>query len=347
GAVDPFFARHIAAWAATSYLGGTRRDPRSGMTPIISSHVRKLGDLFTLPPSLLRVADWKARASGDPQLHVDEALNDQRVLQDLLDDEFKRQHDAAEVDAAAVDNLDGALDLTLGHNADRTAPPDALPDLPPISSGYVYTVAASAAAPAEEVLEDWWFERCEAGDRPPERAAPLGESELDVSTIVGEELLSPELLRSSESNTSVSLFREEAEPVAARMEGAVDADAEAEAEEKLRTRRLKARERREKNRLCAQRSNRRAKAVRDGLKADLRSCREKLEVLRAKEMALRQMNLELRRSFAEPLANRKDVSSSYVQVRNELIKRSAVFKAWTSTFHCQLYCEAGEQGRCV
>ena len=300
GAVDPLFVHHVATWAATSYLAGARRDPRSGMTPIISSHVRKLGDLFTLSPSLLRRADRKPRAPGDAHLHVDDGLNDQRVLQYLLDDEFKRQHDAAEEDAAAVHSLDGALDLTLNHNADRTAAPDAVPDVPPISSGYVYTVAPSAAAPAEEGLEDWWAARCEARERAPERAPPLGESELDASTtVVWEGLLSPELGRSSESNASMSVFREEAPPVAARMESVVDAAAEAEAEEKLRARRLKARERREKNRLCAQRSNRRAKAERDGLKAELRSWREKLELLRAKEMALRQMNLELRRSFAE------------------------------------------------
>ena len=162
------------------------------------------------------------------------------------------------------------------------------------------TVAPSAAAPAEEGLGDWWAARCEARGRPPERAPPLGEGELDASaTVVGEGLLSPELGRSSESNASMSVFREGAQPVAARMESVVDAAAEAEAEEKLRARRLKARERREKNRLCAQRSNRRATAERDGLTAELRSQKEKLERLRAKEMALRQMILELRRSIAE------------------------------------------------
>lgn len=61
----------------------------------------------------------------------------------------------------------------------------------------------------------------------------------------------------------------------------------------------KAQQRRERNRLCAQRSNMRAKAHRDTLKANLKSCNEQVEVLRAKELALRQENLKLRQALGQ------------------------------------------------
>lgn len=65
----------------------------------------------------------------------------------------------------------------------------------------------------------------------------------------------------------------------------------------LLAKQLKAKRRRERNRLCAQRSNMRAKAHRDALKANLKSCHEQVEVLRAKELVLRQENLKLRQSL--------------------------------------------------
>eukprot|EP00177_Eucheuma_denticulatum_P005883 GFKZ01010716.1.p1 GENE.GFKZ01010716.1~~GFKZ01010716.1.p1 ORF type:complete len:637 (+),score=88.64 GFKZ01010716.1:37-1947(+) len=67
----------------------------------------------------------------------------------------------------------------------------------------------------------------------------------------------------------------------------------------LLAKQLKAKRRREKNRLCAQRSNMRAKAHRDALKINLKSCHEQVEVLRAKELALRQENLKLRQFLGE------------------------------------------------
>eukprot|EP00178_Gracilaria_changii_P025475 TRINITY_DN78482_c0_g1_i1.p1 TRINITY_DN78482_c0_g1~~TRINITY_DN78482_c0_g1_i1.p1 ORF type:complete len:527 (+),score=57.52 TRINITY_DN78482_c0_g1_i1:369-1949(+) len=64
--------------------------------------------------------------------------------------------------------------------------------------------------------------------------------------------------------------------------------------EKDMIRRLKAELRREKNRAAAQRSNMKKKALNDSLKHNLKAAREKIDLLRSKEMLLREENLRLR-----------------------------------------------------
>ncbi|PXF47038.1 hypothetical protein BWQ96_03228 [Gracilariopsis chorda] len=59
-------------------------------------------------------------------------------------------------------------------------------------------------------------------------------------------------------------------------------------------RKLKAELRREKNRAAAQRSNMRKKALNDSLKSSLKTTHEKLDILRSKEMLLREENIRLR-----------------------------------------------------
>lgn len=64
--------------------------------------------------------------------------------------------------------------------------------------------------------------------------------------------------------------------------------------DKDQIRKLKAELRREKNRAAAQRSNMRKKALNDSLKSSLKSTHEKLDLLRSKEMLLREENMRLR-----------------------------------------------------
>lgn len=66
----------------------------------------------------------------------------------------------------------------------------------------------------------------------------------------------------------------------------------------LLERRRRAQIRRERNRAAARRSNQKQKAVRDGLKVELRTAAERLEVLRERELALRKENLLLRKALA-------------------------------------------------
>lgn len=69
------------------------------------------------------------------------------------------------------------------------------------------------------------------------------------------------------------------------------------ADRKLEERRLKAARRREKNRLCAQRSNLRAKLAREKLIDDLKEGKEKVEQLRKIEMQLRRDNLIMKKQL--------------------------------------------------
>lgn len=73
-------------------------------------------------------------------------------------------------------------------------------------------------------------------------------------------------------------------------EGTVDVE--------LEERRRKARIRRERNRQAARKSNQKQKAVRDGLRVELRSVAQRVEVLREREIALRKENLLLRRALS-------------------------------------------------
>lgn len=68
---------------------------------------------------------------------------------------------------------------------------------------------------------------------------------------------------------------------------------------KVAERRRRAAERRERNRAAARRSNLRTKAIRDGLLSELKTCHEKVEQLRAREVMLRQENLQLRQARTE------------------------------------------------
>ncbi|CAN8069741.1 unnamed protein product [Agarophyton chilense] len=64
---------------------------------------------------------------------------------------------------------------------------------------------------------------------------------------------------------------------------------------------LKAELRKERNRASAQRSNMRKKAMTDALKSDLKTTREKADLLRSQEMLLRKQNIYLKQQVAEKL----------------------------------------------
>lgn len=62
---------------------------------------------------------------------------------------------------------------------------------------------------------------------------------------------------------------------------------------------LKAEIRKERNRASALRSNMRKRAIRDTMKMELQHCREKVELLRSREVLLRQENMSLRRRIMQ------------------------------------------------
>lgn len=264
------------------------------MAPLLSFHVRALGEIFTLPNNMVEFADKNAskKAKG---VETDGGTNDEEVLQYLIDDQLQRQDNQTASVMADVEDLDDALDITQLGVGDSLGV-EGLPDAPNVNAGYIFTLTSSntAPAPTDEGHEDWWATRCEEEIPLSSSTGPFLESEQDASTMVFKDRVLSEFGSSSISNSNASVRGEALEPkAAARTKEDMNSD------EKLRAKRLKAQERREKNRLCAQRSNRRAKAIRDGLKTDLKMSKEKVEILRAKEMALRQVNLELRRAVTE------------------------------------------------
>lgn len=272
GSIDPSFVQRISSWAVTQYMNSTSPDPRMSL-PLVSYHVEALGDIFAVDENKLAIVHKPSEAR---------VVNDESLLQSMIDNVIEQQE--------AVGTMGDVLTYELGEAflPEVDAPwdgidisGDGVSELQTLNSGYVFTVAA----PTDEGLqEDWWAERCtsqtdQMAEESLTRVSPESDEGASIRTV------SPQLteIDSVAQNTgSSSATPETSGPDA-----------------KLIAKRLKAQQRRERNRLCAQRSNMRVKAMRDALKTDLQSSKDMVEALRSKEMALRQENLALRKSITE------------------------------------------------